>query len=71
MAVKYRIKCMSSERGWGREYWNEDYDTIEEAKRRIREINGKNTALIAPDYYEQAESKIEAIEVPLVPQGYI
>ena len=62
MAVKYRISCMSSERGWGREYWNEDYDTIEEAKRRIHEINGKNTAPIAP---------IEAIEVPLVPQGYI
>lgn len=71
MTVKYRISCMSSERGWGREYWNEDFDNIEDAKKRIFEINSKNTALVAPDYYEQAETKIEAIEVPLVPQGYI
>lgn len=71
MAIKYRINCMSSERGWGREYWNEDFDTLEAAKKRIHEINSKNTALVAPDYYEQAELKVEAIEIPLVPQGYI
>ena len=71
MAIKYRIKCMSSERGWGREYWNEDFDTHAEAKKRIYEINSKNTALTAPDYYEQAENTIEAIEIPMTPQGYV
>lgn len=63
MAIKYRISCMSSERGWGREYWNEDFDTYDAAVKRIHEINAKNTATFAPDYYEQAESKIETVEV--------
>lgn len=71
MAIKYRIRVMSSERGWGKEYWHEDYDTFEEADQRIYEINSKNVSLTAPDYYEQADTKIEAVNVSLVPQGYI
>jgi hypothetical protein len=71
MAIKYRIKCMSSERGWGREYWHEDFDNIQEAKKRIYEINSNNTATTVPDYYEVAENKIEAIEETMSPQGYI
>ena len=25
----YRIQVMESERGWGQDYWHEDYDTYE------------------------------------------
>ena len=63
MAVKYRVFLMESERGWGRDFWTEDFDTHEEAKKRIREINSKNTSLTAPDYYCQAEDRIEVVEV--------
>ena len=63
MTVKYRVQLMESERGWGQEYWHEDYDTHEEAKRRIEDVNSKNTDLIAPDWYMRAEQVIEAVEV--------
>ena len=61
--IYYRIFIVESERGWGREYWQEVFNTYEEAKARIKEINSKNTSLTAPDYYMQAEDTIEAIEV--------
>jgi hypothetical protein len=54
---------MESERGWGQEYWHEDYDTLAEAKARIREVNSKNTSINAPDWYMQAEEVVEAVEV--------
>lgn len=60
--VKYRIQLMESERGWGQEYWHEDYDTIEEAKDRIKTVNGRNTLEVAPDWYMQADDKIEVVE---------
>lgn len=61
--VKYRVQLMESERGWGREYWSEDYDTLQEAKERIRSVNSKNTSATAPDWYMQAEEVVEAVEV--------
>jgi small-conductance mechanosensitive channel len=70
MSVKYRINCMSSERGWGQEHWNEDFDTYEEARKRIYEINSKNTSHEAPDYYEKADLKVEAIDTSLVQQRH-
>jgi hypothetical protein len=63
MTVKYRIQVMESERGWGRDYWQEVFDTYDEAKARIKAINEQNTSLTAPDWYMQAEQTIEAIEV--------
>ena len=63
MAIKYRIKCMSSELGWGQEHWHEDFDTYEAAKARIHEINSKNVLEKVPDYYEKADLRIEAVEV--------
>jgi hypothetical protein len=63
MTVKYQIQVVESERGWGREYWQEVFDTYDEAKARIKEINDQNTSLTAPDWYMQAEQTIEAIEV--------
>jgi len=63
MTTKFRINCTSSERGWGREYWTEHFDTLELAKARIKWYNDKNTALTAPDYYEQAEETVIAVEV--------
>jgi hypothetical protein len=62
MATVYRVSLMSSERGWGREYWTEDFKTLAEAKARIKAVNALNTSPTAPDYYEVAEEKVEAIE---------
>lgn len=64
MTVKYRVFLLESERGWGRDTWTEDYDTYEEAKERIRSVNAENTAPVAPDYYMQAEDRIEVIDAP-------
>jgi hypothetical protein len=61
--IKYRIRVMESERGWGREYWTEDFDSYQEAKDRIGAINSRNTSLTAPDWYMQAEEAVEAVEV--------
>lgn len=63
MAIKYRIQLVESERGWGREYWQETYDTYEEARERIRSVNAENTSMTVPDYYMMAESGIEAVEI--------
>lgn len=68
MKYKYRIFVMESERGWGQDSWVEDYDTIEEARERIRKINSQNTAERAPDYYMQAENRVEVVSAfPTVP----
>ena len=63
MTVKYRINIVESERGWGQDNWTEDYNTYEEAAARIDSVNSKNTSSIAPDWYMQADEKIEAVEV--------
>lgn len=59
--VKFEITVMDSERGWGRSEWTERFDTREEAAARIVEINSKNTALRAPDYYMQAYADITEV----------
>ena len=63
MTVKFRIRCMSSERGWSQEHWTEDFDTVQEAEARIRWYNDQNTATAVPDYYERAFGDIETLEV--------
>ena len=60
--IKYRLNLMESERGWGQDYWHEDFNTREEAEARMQEVNSKNTSLVAPDYYIQALS-ISIVEV--------
>lgn len=60
--TKYRIQVVETERGWGREYWQEQFDSYDQAVLRIKEINSGNTALVAPDYYVQADNQIEEIE---------
>lgn len=62
MTVKYRIQLVESERGWGQEYWSEEYDTFEEAKERIKDVNSKNIGATVPGWYMQAEETIEAVE---------
>jgi hypothetical protein len=59
--VKYRVNMMESERGWGQDYWHNDFDTREEAEAFMKKVNGKLTELVAPDYYIKALS-IEMIE---------
>lgn len=60
--IKYRLNLMESERGWGQDYWHEDFNTREEAEARMKEVNSWNTSLVAPDYYMQALS-ISIVEV--------
>ena len=60
--TKYRIQVVESERGWGQEYWQEDFDSYDQAMLRIKEINSGNTALVAPDHYVQADNQIEEVE---------
>ncbi len=60
--MKYRIFLVESERGWGQDYWHEDYDTYQEAKSRIQKVNSANKAGPAPDWYMQAEDRIECVE---------
>ena len=60
--IKYRLNLMESERGWGRDYWHEDFDTRAEAEARMEYVNSFNTAPMAPDYYMQALD-IKIVEV--------
>jgi hypothetical protein len=59
----YRIQLVESERGWGQDYWHEDYKTYDEAKARIQEVNSRNKPGPAPDYYVQADNDIRCVEV--------
>lgn len=52
--VKYIVKMMESERGWGQDYWDVEFDTRPEAEAYMKKINAQNTELRAPDYYMQA-----------------
>ena len=63
MKKQYRIFVVESERGWGQKYEQWDYDTYEEAKAAIHRINSDNTAPTAPDWYMQAEDRVEVVEV--------
>jgi hypothetical protein len=62
-SIYYRIFIVESERGWGKQRWTEDFITHDAAKKRIAEINGKNTSRTAPDWYMQAEDRIEVVEI--------
>lgn len=59
--VKFRVKMMESERGWGQDYWHEDYETRAEAEARMKSVNAKNISPTAPEYYVQALG-IEIVE---------
>lgn len=60
--IKYRLHFVESERGWGQDYWHEDYDTRAEAEARMKEVNSRNKQLVAPDWYIQANN-IELVEI--------
>lgn len=60
--MKYQIRLVESERGWGREYWYETYNTRAEAQARIDEVNSKNTEKVVPDFYIAAFTDIEIVE---------
>lgn len=60
--VKFLVKMMESERGWGQDYWDVEFDTRAEAETYMKEVNARNTSHVAPDYYMQA-LRIEMVEV--------
>jgi hypothetical protein len=43
MTVKFRINVRSSDRWSGPEFWTEDFDTMKEAKEKIKWYNDRNT----------------------------
>lgn len=53
--VRYRVQYMESEIGWGRDYWDADFDTEAEARAAVTECNARNVSPVAPNYYIQAE----------------
>ena len=54
--MKYRVHMIESERGWGQEYWHEDFDTREAAEKYFKDTNAKNTSHSAPVWYIAALS---------------
>jgi hypothetical protein len=59
MNAKYRVVLWEYERGWGsKPFTHSDFDSKEEALVYVKEVNSKNTAPTAPDYYIQAEDPI-------------
>lgn len=57
---KWAVEVWESERGWGRSLLNTYlYDTQENAMEKHQEVNSKNTAPTAPDYYIYAEFPYE------------
>jgi len=56
--MKYRVRMMESERGWGQSYFDVDFDTFEAAEAYLAEVNQHNADQWArerrtPDYYAQ------------------
>lgn len=52
--VKFIVKMMESERGWGQDFWDVEFDTQAEAEAYMKKINDQNTSPVAPDYYVMA-----------------
>ena len=56
MAIKHLVYLYEFEAGWGSRVDDiEEYDTYEEAEKRVEEFNAKNTELQTPDWYMVAE----------------
>ena len=57
--MKIAVTLTEYERGWGSKAIHTQYfDNISEAEAYANEVNSKNTAPTAPDYYIQAEVSI-------------
>lgn len=61
------VKYYESERGWGSETYYRSFETEQEARLAVHEVNSKNTAKEAPDFYVVAS--YEGIKDKL-PTGY-
>ena len=60
--MKYRVfLCETCEPAFIDE-WHEDFDTLEEAKRRIISVNVGNHFAGSKDWYIQAKEKIEEVK---------
>lgn len=49
--IKYRVQFHESERGWGSETWNVDFDTEIQALTAVKDRNKENPETFVPDYY--------------------
>ncbi len=60
--AKFVVKMMESERGWGQDYWDVEFETRDEAEAHMKHVNSFNTSTVAPDYYMQA-LRVEMVEL--------
>ena len=60
--TKFVVKMMESERGWGKDYWDVEFNSLEEAEAHMTKVNSFNNSPFAPDYYMQA-LRIETVEI--------
>lgn len=65
--MKHIVEYRFSERGWGGDVWYNGFNTIEEAKEEVNNINSKNTSKVVPNTYTVA-SYCGVKDV--VPKGY-
>lgn len=53
---KFKVNIIESEAGWGQRIDEvKEYDTYEQAVKRINDFNYKNTEKVAPSWYMRAE----------------
>jgi hypothetical protein len=58
---------MESERGWGQDFWDTDYNTEAAARAAMKDNDDRNPPGPAPDYYIQAWSGPEKVWVDKPP----
>lgn len=62
IVTKWRVHYFESERGWGQDWWHNDFDTREEAKADFDWTNAQLNQPTVPDVYIKADS-IEEIQI--------
>lgn len=66
--IVYLVKVSESERGLGKHYYYEYFNTYEKAENFIKEVNKKNEddykeTKSVPDYYIQVDDIIQSIKI--------
>jgi hypothetical protein len=56
------VKFRESESGWGSDTWTIWYDSLEEARKDVRDVNKKNPVGRVPDYYICADEPVKFTE---------
>ena len=60
--MKYRVRLREVCEPVSQKEWDEYFDTIDEAKRRIIAVNAGKVFMNTPDWYMEAKHEIEEVE---------